>query len=314
MKTDPIRIALVGFGKIARDEHVPAIRADPRYDLVAITSRSGDPGIGVPAHVDLAALLTAQSGSLDAVAICTPPDARHALARLALQAGLAVLLEKPPAATLGEIDDLIGVARASAKTLYAGWHSQHASAVKAAALHLRGATVRRLDIRWHEDVRKWHPGQDWVWEAGGFGVFDPGINALSIATAILPCPLLLRAATLEIPANRQAPIAAQISFAGNDHRASFDWRQTGGDIWTIAIETDDGRRIDLHDGGARLSIDGAPQPLAPNREYPSIYDRFAELVTSGRIEVDAEPLRVVADAFLVGCRTPVAAFGWIGEH
>jgi hypothetical protein len=43
-----------------------------------------------------------------------------------------------------------------------------------------------VEIVWHEDVRKWHPGQQWIWEPGGFGVFDPGINALSIATRIFP--------------------------------------------------------------------------------------------------------------------------------
>ena len=44
----PIRIAIVGFGKIARDQHVPSIAADPRFALAAVASRSGDPGIDVP--------------------------------------------------------------------------------------------------------------------------------------------------------------------------------------------------------------------------------------------------------------------------
>jgi D-galactose 1-dehydrogenase len=46
--------------------------------------------------------------------------------------------------------------------------------------------VARGRITWREDVRKWHPGQDWVFEPGGMGVFDPGINALSILT--ISCP------------------------------------------------------------------------------------------------------------------------------
>ena len=41
-------------------------------------------------------------------------------------------------------------------------------------------------IIWKEDVHHWHPGQRWIWEPGGFGVFDPGINALSVLTEILP--------------------------------------------------------------------------------------------------------------------------------
>ena len=42
-----------------------------------------------------------------------------------------------------------------------------------------------MRIDWRESVRKWHPGQEWVWEPGGFGVCDPGINAMSIFTEIM---------------------------------------------------------------------------------------------------------------------------------
>lgn len=305
-----IRIAIVGFGKIARDSHVPAIRADPRFQLVAVTSRSGDPDVGVPAFSDLGALLAAMPDGVDAVAICTPPDVRHGIAHQALAAGLAVLLEKPPTATLGEAQDLIALAKAGNRTLYAGWHSQHAPAVQPAAALLAGAEIRRLQITWHEDVRKWHPGQDWVWEAGGFGVFDPGINALSIATAILPERLTVRAAKLQIPAGRQAPIAAELQFAGPAYGASFDWRHRDGECWTIEIETDDGRCIELRNGGARLVVDGQAQPIAGHGEYPSLYSRFAELVAARESLVDVEPLRIVADAFLIARRTEVAPFLW----
>ena len=45
---------------------------------------------------------------------------------------------------------------------------------------MRERTIRTLTVAWKEDVRIWHPGQAWIWKAGGLGVFDPGINALSI--------------------------------------------------------------------------------------------------------------------------------------
>lgn len=305
-----IRTAIIGFGKIARDQHVPAIAADPRFALAAVTTRSGDPGAGVPAFSDLDALLRAMPDAVDAVAICTPPDARHAIAMRALDAGLAVLLEKPPAATLGEIEMLVAAARAQGTCLYAGWHSQHAPAVAVARSLLAGKEIRRFRIDWCEDVRKWHPGQDWVWEAGGFGVFDTGINALSIATAILPQPLLVRQAALAVPADRQSPIAVEIDFVAPGHAARFDWRHADGEIWSIAVETGDGSRLEILDGGARLRIDGATHSLPPAREYPSIYARFAELVEARATEVDIEPLRIVADAMLVGRRSAVAPFTW----
>ena len=66
---------------------------------------------------------------------------------------------------------------------------------------------------WKEDVRVWHPGQRWIWEPGGFGVFDPGINALSIVARIFPGALFVREAELSYPRNKQTPIAAELRMA-----------------------------------------------------------------------------------------------------
>jgi hypothetical protein len=61
-----------------------------------------------------------------------------------------------------------------------------------------------------EDVRVWHPGQRWIWQPGGLGVFDPGINALSILTHIIPGIYRLSSADLSYPANCDTPIAAHL--------------------------------------------------------------------------------------------------------
>ena len=37
----PIKIAIIGYGKIAEDQHVPSIRSNDRFELVATSSRSG---------------------------------------------------------------------------------------------------------------------------------------------------------------------------------------------------------------------------------------------------------------------------------
>lgn len=303
-----IRVAIVGFGKIARDEHVPAIAANPHFSLVAVVTRSGDPCIGVPAFATLGEMLDAMPGAVDAVSLSTPPRVRHAIAAEAIAAGLAVLLEKPPAATLGELEDLDARATAAGSCLYAAWHSQHAPGVAQIADMLRGETIARLQIDWREDVRKWHPEQDWIWDPQGFGVFDTGINALSIASAILPEPLFVDDAELSIPANRQAPIAVRLRFCGPAHEANFDWREQDSEAWTVAVETAGGRRIKLLAGGARLIVDGVEQELPATAEYPSVFARFAELVTARQVEIDHQPLRIVADAALIARRNVVAPF------
>lgn len=308
----PHRIGIVGLGKIAEDQHVPVIRANPAFELVAASSQRGNSLEGVPHAFKSLADMLAGVPDLDAVAICTPPQPRHALARQALLAGKHVLLEKPPAATLSELDDLTRTAERAGKVLFATWHAQHNAAVDQARQALAGQSVRRLRVTWKEDVRKWHPGQTWIWAAGGFGVFDPGINALSIVTTILPDPIFIRRAELAFPANKDAPIAATLEFStggeAEDLRADFDWRQTGPQTWDIAVETEGGTALTLSGGGHRLAIGGTVVVDEPPAEYEGIYRRLAELLEEGRSDADAAPLRLVADAFLVGRRVMVAAF------
>src|SRR6056297_250317 len=265
--TDPIKIAIVGVGKIARDQHIPALANDPRYDLAATVSRSGGVG-GVENFDTVDALLDARS-DITALSLCMPPLPRFAAAKAAIAAGRHVMLEKPPGATLAEVRTLEALARDAGVTLFATWHSRHAAGVAPARDWLADKHVTRIRIDWKEDVRKWHPGQDWIWEPGGLGVFDPGINALSILTAICPVPLHLTAADLTFPANRDTPIAADLTFTDGediDASAGFDWRQDGGEIWEIAVETDAGA-LRLIEGGSRLFLDGAEQTLTEPGEY-----------------------------------------------
>ena len=130
---------------------------------------------------------------------------------------------------------------------------------------------------------------------------------MSIATRILPTPLFVREATLIVPENRQAPIAARLSF-GDGLEAEIDWRYADGEQWTLRVETVSGSAVELRDGGARLLIDDAEQAVASRGEYPSVYERFAALVAARESEVDREPLRIVADAFLVGRREAAEPF------
>ncbi len=304
----PIRLALVGLGKIARDQHLPAIAADPRFELVAVVSRNAE--LDGVAHFSTLDALLADGIGVDAVALCTPPQPRHALARMALVAGKHVMLEKPPGATLSEVEDLRQLAIERGLTLQATWHSRFAAGVEPARQWLAEKAVEAVRIFWKEDVRVWHPGQDWIWEAGGLGVFDPAINALSIATRILPRPFFLSHGVLRVPSNRQSPIQAELEFkdsAGAPIRAELDFLQTGPQSWDIEVDTEDGA-LKLTNGGAKLWIDGDLIHEGPDREYPGLYDEFARLIGENASDVDVSPLRHVADAFLLGERVSAPPF------
>ena len=305
---DPIRIGVVGLGKIARDQHLPAIAGNPAFSLAATVSPHASGVDGVAHHASFEALL-AEGPKVDAVALCTPPQVRYDLAAEALARGVHVFLEKPPGATLAEVAALEQEAAKVGATLFASWHSRFAACVAPARAWLADRRIDRVQITWCEDVRVWHPGQAWIWEPGGLGVFDPGINALSIATFILPRPFFLQEATLAIPANRAAPIAADLRFrdtAGAPIAMDLDWRQTGPQSWDILVETDAGP-CRLSRGGAALSLPSGTDG-GEDREYAGLYERFATLIAAGRSDVDTDPLRLVADAFLRGRRETVEPF------
>ncbi|WP_434666633.1 Gfo/Idh/MocA family oxidoreductase [Paraburkholderia sp. A3BS-1L] len=302
-------LAIAGVGKIARDQHLPAIAGNPGFELVAGASRNAQIE-NVRNYSDIDALLAAESG-LDAVSLCTPPQVRYAQARAALEAGKHVMLEKPPGASVSEVEALRELARQHNRTLFATWHSRCASAVEPARAWILNRTIRAVHVRWKEDVRRWHPGQQWIWEPGGLGVFDPGINALSIVTRILPREVLLRGATLHVPSDCATPIAAELDCIDTDGvpvRAEFDWRHGPVEQWEIDVETTDGL-LSIAEGGKRLVIAGEPVELDAQREYAALYERFHWLIAHGAQDVDVRPLRLVADAFLLGRHIEVEAFG-----
>ncbi|WP_176084300.1 Gfo/Idh/MocA family oxidoreductase [Martelella sp. HB161492] len=303
-----IGIAIVGFGKIARDQHLPAITADHQFRLAGVVDPTLPDDIR-PAFTSLNALLDADR-NIDALALCVPPHARFPLAMAALKAGCHVLLEKPPATSLAEMATLKQEADRRGLTLFASWHSRFAPAAEPARRLVAQSAVRAARLRWHEDVRRWHPRQDWIWQSGAFGVFDSGINGLALLGHILPMPLHLHAAHLVYPDGRDAPIAARLQFegaAGLGIEAAFDWRKTGPDDKMIVVETDSGS-IEIDRSGMRLRHNGVTLCEAPEREYAGLYRHFATLIGSGQSDVDTSPLAQVTDALARGIRETGPAF------
>jgi D-galactose 1-dehydrogenase len=306
-----IRIGVVGLGQIARKRHLPAIAAHDGFALAGLASLGGGPDVaGLPVHADHRTMLA--SCDLDAVAICTPPAARFAIARDALRAGKHVLLEKPPAGTLGEAEALARLAAREGRVLFATWHSHYNTAVEAARRFLADKAPDTLRVDWNEDFRAFHPDQDWIWQADGLGVFDMAINALSVISRIFADPPFVRDAELRIAANHVAPIAAVVRFgvAGESGPLEMhtNWGHAGPDQRELRVATRCGHRLELLDSGGTLTIDGAVAVQEERAEYRMLYERFAALLCEGRSDIDLAPLRMTLDALAVGRRVALPRF------
>ena len=102
-------------GKIARDQHVPALAANPDWHLAATVSRSGSVD-GVESFTDFNIML-AQRPDIGVISLCLPPQPRFAYADAALRAGRHVMLEKPPGQSLAEVHALQALAAACLERL-----------------------------------------------------------------------------------------------------------------------------------------------------------------------------------------------------
>jgi hypothetical protein len=201
----PLKIGLVGFGKIAADQHVPAI--------AAFGERGG--GLREPCGRG------------------TPDGLRHLA--LALQRGGR---GRSPAPRAGEN-------RRASRHLERGRPP------------LASGPGLGVGARWVWRLRSRHQR-----------ALDPHRHRAPAAGA--------RGARIEVPRNRETPIAARLDLRLSDSEArisaEFDWRQTGDQSWDIDIRTRSGTRLNLSKGGSVLSVDGkvvVEEPPASTRASTS---------------------------------------------
>jgi D-galactose 1-dehydrogenase len=314
-----VKIGIIGFGAVAR-RHVDVIARSQKFDLCAIASTTPvADGPDCPIFSSHGVML-ADPSLVDAVAICTPPGARYGIARDALLAGKDVLLEKPPAVTLGEIMALEQMASKMGLSLFAAWHSRFNKAVGIAQEMLAKRQIRSIHIKWLEDVKRWHPQQDWVWEPRGLGVFDAGINAISILTQIVPNPVIVTDSEMWSLPGTHSPIAAQIdghlAEGSTSLRIDLDWRVSE-ECRELLFECTDGTAIRLSQSGRSLEVNGVSLIAESNLEYERLYVHFSSLIEQRKTDADVEPLRLTADSFVIarrsaaGCSS-VAGFAPIG--
>lgn len=110
--TAPLRVGLVGIGPHARENLIPALRNNARTRIAAVSSRSEERANEYAARygadeifLDWRRLVASEA--VDAVVVSGPPDLHASVARMCLETGIHVFVEKPPARDTTALDELI---------------------------------------------------------------------------------------------------------------------------------------------------------------------------------------------------------------
>jgi len=128
------KIAVIGVGHLGQ-HHARLLAEMPAVDLVAVVDTKPDRAAEIATRYATEARTDASTlvGQVDAVTIATPTVSHVDIALPFIEAGAAVLVEKPMAASLAEADRLIAAAEARGTVLAVGHTERFNPAVAAAA-------------------------------------------------------------------------------------------------------------------------------------------------------------------------------------
>jgi len=133
----PVRLAIVGCGRVTTELHLPALAKIPEIDVVAVCDSSEEQmraaarlAPGARSYNDMSAVVS--DATVDAVAVCTPPalHARHVTA--VLDAGKHLFVEKPLALTVVDCDAMVAKAAQSTKHKVVGLNLRQHRLLRAA--------------------------------------------------------------------------------------------------------------------------------------------------------------------------------------
>ena len=144
---------------------------------------------------DVLAWTWPDGGRVDLAHICTPPGSHIPLAVQCLEAGVPVLLEKPPALSLAQIDELIAVSEHAGVDVSAVFQHRFGSGARRAGALLRGGSsglgigrplVATCHILWYRDTDYFTVPWRGRWDVEGGGpTMGHGIHQFDLLLALL---------------------------------------------------------------------------------------------------------------------------------
>ena len=196
MNEQPLRVAVIGTGKIAELGHLPGY-VQAGAQIVALCNNVADSlnrlaeTYAVTRRYENWQQMLADGG-FDAVSICTPPVLHREMAIAALEQGYHVLVEKPMAVSLSECDEMIAAADRSDRLLMIAhnqrFRTQHVIAKQILDSGRLGQVRRVQAVFAHGGPENWSPTGQWYFDTAlsGFGVtLDLGYHKIDLLRWLL---------------------------------------------------------------------------------------------------------------------------------
>ncbi|WP_044199829.1 Gfo/Idh/MocA family protein [Dyadobacter tibetensis] len=192
------RVALVGTGHIAAQNHLPALRAcADRAEIVAVCGRDPERTFAfatlhhIPAHfTSLEQML--EEAKPDILINCTANNLHHPYTILALEHGCHVFCEKPPAMQAQEAQEMADTA--TSKGLFLGYNFQRRQS--AGYLLLKNAVAKgefghiyhiKADFLRRRGIPGWGNFTNKSIQGGG-ALIDLGVHVLDLALGLMDYP------------------------------------------------------------------------------------------------------------------------------
>ena len=190
----PVRIAVVGAGAVSDYHHVPAIRLDPRAELVAVCDasselldkRRGEWNVD-KVTTDYAALCA--DPSVDALIVATPNFTHAPISLEAARHGKHVMCEKPLGVSADEARQMYGAARDAGIVHMTAFTYRFAPSMRYLRQLLHGGELGQPRHFRSQRFLDW-PETSWGWrqykkQAGAGDLYDMTIHRIDFAIDLL---------------------------------------------------------------------------------------------------------------------------------
>ena len=220
--TTPIRIGLLGASKIARGAVIAPAKGDDRFRLTAVAARDPERARAYAAEHGVAAVAAdyaelVRRDDVDVVYNALPPAGHEPWTIAALEAGKAVLCEKPFARNAGEARSMVAAAGRTGGLLIEAFHYRfHNVMRRAEALLAEGAigAVTGGAAEFHVTIKR-DPGElRWIREQGGGGLMDLGCYPLHALRTLLKAEPVVASASAVFEDGVDSDLSAELVFPG----------------------------------------------------------------------------------------------------